>query len=347
MKERIDYIDTAKFFGIVALLIEHTGNWVDISSPIYDTLKLWICSYHMPLFFIIYGMVVSKKSLDNIHSFLALLNKQLKSLIVPYVLWTMIYSKGYGTNFFAGVVYGSNPALSHADTNAVLWFLPTMFLVTIIYQFILEFIEKSGEKKIPIAFTILICSLIAKFLGDIANNISVRLPWGIDIAFMGVAFAILGKYICLPILKKIMDGKFKLICVVLLAISGYANSFVNRPVSGNYWCTVMGLGVYGRSILLFIVGAMLNVCLILLISNFLRFKLFHYLGRHSLLMMAAHYIVFPYSIYVTRTIINIFQNTSIYGLLFSVINAILCICAMFVACLLSDKYCGCLNGKNK
>ena len=40
VKERIDYVDTAKFFGIVLLLIEHTGNWIDISDPGYDNMKL-------------------------------------------------------------------------------------------------------------------------------------------------------------------------------------------------------------------------------------------------------------------------------------------------------------------
>ena len=345
MWERIDYIDTAKFLGIVALLIEHTGNWIEISGPIYDTLKIWICSYHMPLFFVMYGMVV-RKQVDSIHSFLIFLNKQIKALIVPYVLWTMIYSEGYGKNFFLGVIYGSNPSLSYAGTNAVLWFLPTMFFSTIIYQFVLGFIEKRREKKLIIAFVLMMCILFAKLEGNIADNISFRLPWGIDIAFLGVTFMILGKYLCLPFLKRIMERKCESICIVILAVCGYVFSLVNKPIAGNYSCSVMALGVYGKSIVLFIVGAMINVCSLLLISNLLRFNLWQYLGRHSLFMMAMHYIVFPYSIFITKMIIDSFQYTMVYGLLFSIINAVLCVCVMVGACMLCDKYCICLNGKN-
>lgn len=145
-KERVDYIDTAKFLGILLLLIEHTGNWVDISSPIYDGLKLWICSSHIPLFFIIYGMVADKKDFYDIHDFFVFLSKQIRALIVPYILWSMIYAKGYGINFFVGVIYGSNPALSYAGTNSVLWFLPTMFLSTVIYQCVLKLYDKEGKK---------------------------------------------------------------------------------------------------------------------------------------------------------------------------------------------------------
>lgn len=276
-KERIDYVDTAKFLGIMVLLIEHTGNWINISGPIYDTLKFWICSYHMPLFFIIYGMVASKIN-GNMHSFLTFINKQIKALIVPYVLWTMIYSNGYSVNFFLGVIYGSNPSLSYADTNAVLWFLPTMFLATTIYQFALEFIERNGEKKQIIAVVLMMCTLISKLVGSIASNISVRLPWGIDIAFLGVTFMILGRYLCFPILKRIIDGKVLFIYIVLLAVSGYVFSFVNKPVSGNNWCSVMALGIYGKSIILFVVGAMLSACSVLLISNLFSFDLLQYLG---------------------------------------------------------------------
>lgn len=50
-KQRIEYIDCAKFICIFLLLVEHAGNWSDLSGGGYSALKLWICSFHMPLFF--------------------------------------------------------------------------------------------------------------------------------------------------------------------------------------------------------------------------------------------------------------------------------------------------------
>lgn len=69
MKSRVAYIDTLKFFGIFILLFEHTGNWTSLNG-IYNPVKIWICSFHMPLFFIAYGMALpikekSKKELSK------------------------------------------------------------------------------------------------------------------------------------------------------------------------------------------------------------------------------------------------------------------------------------------
>ena len=53
---RVTYIDILKCFGIFFLLFEHTGNWCSLEGY-YTLIKVWICSFHMPLFFAAYGMI--------------------------------------------------------------------------------------------------------------------------------------------------------------------------------------------------------------------------------------------------------------------------------------------------
>ena len=62
MKERKSYIDVAKFVAIFLLYVEHTGLFVNLSGRGYIALKIWICSFHMPLFFIVFGMVISTEA---------------------------------------------------------------------------------------------------------------------------------------------------------------------------------------------------------------------------------------------------------------------------------------------
>ena len=102
MGKRLKYIDIVKFLGIFLLFIEHTGNWTELGGK-YNYLKIWICSFHMPLFFIIYGMVVSPKYLNGFKEWKSFFYKKVKSLLIPYLIWGMIYTHSIDTNFFKGM----------------------------------------------------------------------------------------------------------------------------------------------------------------------------------------------------------------------------------------------------
>ena len=49
--KRIDYLDYTKGFGILLVILGHI---YDASNPI----KIWLYSFHMPLFFIISGFLL-------------------------------------------------------------------------------------------------------------------------------------------------------------------------------------------------------------------------------------------------------------------------------------------------
>ena len=215
-KKRIGYIDCAKFIGIFLLLVEHAGNWSDLSGRGYSTLKLWICSFHMPLFFIVYGMVSSYKGLKSWNDWKKYSLHQIKALVVPYVLWAMIYANGFGAKFFLGVGYGSNPSLSYANTNAVLWFLPAMFMSTLFYQFVLNFLNDKTNRAAYTRLCIWIIALIV--LAQLCRKVgSIRFPWGIDIALLGTVFMLVGHYKFCPVVCKTQKEVFCYFCPVVLS----------------------------------------------------------------------------------------------------------------------------------
>ena len=73
--------------------------------------------------------------------------KKVKSLLIPYLIWGMIYTHSIDTNFFKGMAYATNPSLGYAQTNQVLWFLPVMFISTILHQIIMQFKNKKSKKR--------------------------------------------------------------------------------------------------------------------------------------------------------------------------------------------------------
>lgn len=110
----------------------------------FERLTLWIYSFHIPLFFIITGYLLEFKKVkyDNIKP--VIINKA-KSLIYPYVTFSLINLIWYIT-FYYILPIGGQPAetlqivlLKTLTTFGyhAMWFLPAMFLSSILYYIIL------------------------------------------------------------------------------------------------------------------------------------------------------------------------------------------------------------------
>lgn len=345
--KRIGYIDCAKFIGIFLLLFEHTGNWVDISGSAFDITKSVICSFHMPLFFIIYGMVSSRRYISGTREFFNFFENKFRSLIVPYIIWCLIYAKDFGVHFLGGIIYGNNWSLSCADTNAVLWFLPAMFVSTLLYQITIE-IEKKFSKylRIVILLECIVLLLMSK-TSILFRFLPFGIPWGVDIACLGTVYIILGNYIVKPIInffiKKLNITYF--LFMILSILSGVALSIINRPSEDFNDVVIMAVGKYGKSELLGIFSAIFCVIGIVLFCNIIENKVFNYIGESSLIVMVSHYIIFPYSIRICKILLSETIPKNIYIILFPFLNSVI-VC---LVCLLLiwgvNRYAKVLKGK--
>lgn len=145
-KQRLDYIDCAKGFGMVCVILGHMG---------LVKLNPFFSSFHMPIFFLISGYFLSEKKVDKKDFAI----KKAKRLLVPYVLsgvfligfsafWELVFNRGKRAalrmallNIY-GIAYGSG--IYHYEPFFVqqigpLWFLPTMFLALLIVKYSLEY----------------------------------------------------------------------------------------------------------------------------------------------------------------------------------------------------------------
>jgi fucose 4-O-acetylase-like acetyltransferase len=157
--KRVAYIDLAKGIGMVLVLCGHLQNGIVFSfSPYLQDFCRWIFSFHMPMFFIISGMLFAAKG--EIPEMKVFFKKRFSSIMIPYYLFSVIYfliiiygvfvSRSMGiSDMFVQLWY----AVCHYGIN-VLWFLPALFFAEMIFAFIMK---KFGGKKrwtVMILFTI-------------------------------------------------------------------------------------------------------------------------------------------------------------------------------------------------
>lgn len=179
---RLGHIDIIKGFAILLILLGHLLN---AGSP----LKQMIYVVNVPAFFIASGIVCKPRSVkDSISS-------KFSSLLIPYLLWALIYVSPSVRNI-AYIMYGSNQSLLNSGGNGMLWFIPVMFISSVFVSWFLCRIE--SKKLINFYKTAAILLLIV--IGNCLHFFSYRftavehfgLPFGIDIAFLAAAMIIFG-----------------------------------------------------------------------------------------------------------------------------------------------------------
>lgn len=185
---RYDFFDIAKGLGILAVV------WAHIM------LCGWshgLCyAFHMPLFFLISGMLFRQ---DKYKTFWEFIKKRAKRLFVPYLLyslatWVLWVSfrmvRGDAVESYwmpllqTFIAQGSGAYIVH---NSALWFIPCLFAVEIMYFFI-------GKIKWWLAISV--CFVLAGLsflLGHLYGNVWwFMLPWNFDAALIALPFYCVG-----------------------------------------------------------------------------------------------------------------------------------------------------------
>ena len=149
MKKRLEYFDVVKGIGAILVLLGHLqGDQIFSYSPYFLPMCEWIFSFHMPLFFIVSGMLIKYRD-DISKDYNQTVKKRFKGIMIPYFWFSFFYMtvvifaliKGeiapytlYLNLFYVFSMYGMS----------VLWFLPALFLGEILFIFL---IKKFGDKK--------------------------------------------------------------------------------------------------------------------------------------------------------------------------------------------------------
>lgn len=280
--QRLAFIDVAKAFGIMLVVLGHNLG----SGELHD----YIYSFHMPLFFIIYGFSKKWKVFD-IKEFGKEIFKSVERYVVPYFVLMLIAGELSLHNIVNYIFVNRN--ITYMYPLLAKWFLPCFF-VSICFSLLLYQIVGRIKRKIVHDVMVLLCAAVFLMLGLYfdGGRCGDEVLWMANIALMGCAFIYIG------ILLRMLYNKYLTCCkpyygMILLAIAVVVSviSYRCNFVDGGYMAMVAG--VYGTWYW-FVLAAVTGTVSVMLISVYIsvrgggKIKLLCYLGQNSMVIMMFH-----------------------------------------------------------
>lgn len=265
MIKRDEYIDYLKGLLIFLVILGH--------AYYQDTGVFWfIYRFHIPLFLMISGFLFNNK-----RSFKEFFKSKFKSLIIPYIFFFII--SFLMTRFvFGGVsikksimyfIFGGNYLVK--VKNRALWYLPIIFIVSIIFYFI----SKIKNKKIVMFITLLFGVLsvpVYKYLTTAFDREFI--PFALNTILPGLFYLGIGY-----LYKDYKDKKINPIIIIIMFIIGICISIGNES-------QVLFMDSY-----IYLIGSLLITPFIILITKGNVNKVFVYLGNNSLYILGIHRLI--------------------------------------------------------
>ncbi len=286
--KRLPYLDIVKGLGIILVVLGHIEY---ISEP----LRTWISSFHMPVFFIVSGLLIRIKHEEDL-PMKSILHKKARGILIPYFWFSLLYFVIDIFNVSFGKIstfdfYKNQIASLTFYGSSVLWFLPALFLACTGFLFL----HKKFPKYVSIPLIILLAAVsilleyfCLKPLYE-ANAQSLPVTSLIDLARVFLRGAIDMSFVCFayhacPLLTKgdrfsplqLLTGiVFFVMNLVLSQVNGCVDThflkFNNVPLF--YLCAILG-----------------SVSLILICKNLSPKYLgaLMFFGKNSLIVMTTH-----------------------------------------------------------
>ena len=280
MKNRILYVDYMKALAMILVIMGH----VNFAN---DSVKAWIYSFHMPAFFFCTGLVLSFGG--GAVSLKETFKNKFQRLMLPYLLWGLIYAKFSFPNLLK-ICYGSSWAVAASGSSSSLWFLPVMFVAL---MFFYVYIKIGLADKLIYNLLVMI---IPFFIGCFLPHLNIGYPWGSNVAFMAFAFMMLG-YIVKGYIGKLYHviktnkrkGALGFLFLSLLMFAGTFTYHLNNTGS----IVMMKNAQYGNYGL-FALTAIIGTLMLLFISMFLEslntrvLNWLSYIGSNTLCIFVVH-----------------------------------------------------------
>ncbi len=213
MNKRLEYIDIVKGIGIFLMVLGHSYS-EDNASLIIK----WLYSFHMPLFFIVSGVLYGIRY-NNSGKIYLNLKKKCLTLLLPYFIWNTAYqlflvilSVLGGASLF--ITLKEHLIMVLQLNGSAIWFLPSMFLAVIFFRFLIY-------KKIHIIYCISLTCIGILF----PNMQNVYLECILK-AFIGTGFMAIGFY-----LYNIYNKELPSYLLIIVFIIHTYCTFMNGTVS--------------------------------------------------------------------------------------------------------------------
>lgn len=306
MKKRISYIDIARAFAIIFIVLGHTLVHSEHCSMIFK----FLYSFHVVMFFIISGYTFRIK--EDMR-FIDFFKNKFSRIMIPYFIWALLFlipyllfggdvSSNLSINstfdiraLILNILYGVG-ASSALKQNSSLWFLPALFSMEMVYYFVIKSINKNSKAKLPVL-------LIVVLIGYVSNYfIHSYFPWGINTVLNLGFFFLIGYLINNEKINRFIS---KWYVTILFMLFGVGACYLNVGVS----CIDY---VYGNFSLALISGLCLSIVFIN-ISRYINSNIvLEYIGRNTMGILIFHKLVIIVFQTKLGVISQLLSNSNIY-----------------------------------
>lgn len=272
--KRIEWIDLCKGLGIFLVVIGHTSI-AQISQTLYD----WIYSFHMPMFYMLSGMVFNPVKYS---SFRIYLQRRVKTLVIPFfILNTILYLCVKWVN-----LPNIQPPFSELLTGVLaMYFIRVLFISELWYYGCCRFLRNGWLRIVVIVGVIIIGHLFHGRIGW----------WSLLMPGMPLFFYALGHLLKESLNNckdKVADKFLVVICVGTLCVSLLAISYTH------FFYTSILLALVG-SVTLFSLSMVLSKRYTAIVKDKIKF-----IGENTLVIVAAHQIIYNSMKLITSQWIN-------------------------------------------
>jgi len=207
-KQRIEELDYVKGLAIFLVIMGHATD--NLATPLW---RLVIYSFHMPLFFMVSGMVMKSADVKDRGTIGAFLIKNFKALLVPYIIFAAVYSC-FSYQNFGIMLYGTFETLTSAHSLTSLWYLPVLFLSRVWVELLfraLQSVKRYKEVWIAVAAVAFFAvGLTLPHPHPTSGTGFIGYPLGLDISFVTTGYVLAG-YLLVPSVKRLREAKLSML----------------------------------------------------------------------------------------------------------------------------------------
>jgi len=273
-KTRISWIDMAKGYGTILVILAHIESGLD---------RLWIYTFHMPLFFFLSGYVFSTK-----YEFGEFVRRKAKTIIVPYfclgipmVLYETFVTQWWKTEklqVFLGLMWD----LLWQRRLWTLWYIACLFFLNMLFYLLVKKCKKEWQLG-------LICVLLP-LLGLLYYGVGgIYLPWNIDVCLMAVPFFGAGYFMKLHAekIEEVFHARWKKVVL-------FVTMLIINLIFGGLSIDDSGTGLemfyskYGSNAAFTYLSAFAGVICLVMLAKCFSCKPICYLGENTMLYYAWH-----------------------------------------------------------
>ena len=166
--KRITEIDILYTFGAILAVFGHShpSNWLIFKETSLWNVTNFIYSFHMPLFFIISGILLANSKSVETKPFGLFIKEKAFKLLTPYIVLSVLFilPKGfieYGNLEFLNAQYLIKTIFSPRNNIwGHFWFLPVLFVCYVIFGIFKKYILKSVKPN----FALILFSVLTFFI---------------------------------------------------------------------------------------------------------------------------------------------------------------------------------------